>query len=142
MRKYISILMYVAIMVIWAKVDANLNDQGLAKLMGDGIGNDIANFFIKYMIGFLLILLVWYESDVPYRWSVLGVFVIFSAVAWITFDLSYNIFRDNVALNHIGTSAIDLFFKKFKHPFVFQLMAKLLMLIFGLWLYNTEREKK
>ena len=92
-------------MVIWAYLDSDGT-----KL----IGNYIVSWMIKYMIAFALILWVWYRSKVPYRWEVLGVFLVFCAVAWISFDLAYNLFNPNVAWDHLGTTAFsDRWFPSF-----------------------------
>ena len=56
LMRIISYLLYVVILGGWAALDATRNDAGLEKLIGPGLGNDIASFIIRYGLAFLLIL--------------------------------------------------------------------------------------
>ena len=119
--KAISLIIYLLIMIGWAYLDSD------GKKVVD---NYLASWIIKYMMAFALILWGWYRSNVPYRWQVLGVFIIFSASAWIVFDYSYVIFA-GLPWDFIGTTAwSDRWFSSFP----LQMGVKLLLLSCGVYI--------
>jgi hypothetical protein len=124
--KILAIIVYLLILSVWAAIDAR-------RVKGKLIKNGIAAWIIKYGLGFLSILYIYYGSDVPYKIEVVGVFLIFGALGWIVFDLVYNLFRKGVKLDHVGTTmGTDKIFHKFKRPFVAQSSVKLIILTIGL----------
>ncbi len=136
LMKIISYLLYVVILGGWAALDATRNDAGLEKLIGPGLGNDIASFIIRYGLAFLLILYGWYKAEVPYSWEVLGVFIMFGAGGWITTDMTYNLVRDVVSITHVGTTSwSDRIFQLTGNPFLWQSVAKAALFGTGLAFY-------
>jgi len=134
--RILSLIIYAVLMGGWAAIDATRNDAGLDKLIGQGLGNDIASFIIRYGLAFLLILYVWYKAKVPYSWEVLGVFIIFSATGWIVTDTTYNLVREAVTILHVGTTSwSDRIFQLTGHPFLFQSLAKVTFMGIGLAFY-------
>jgi hypothetical protein len=124
--KILSIIIYLLILSVWAAIDARRPKGKLVK-------NGIAAWMIKYGLGFLSILYIYYRSSVPYDWETVGVFFIFGALGWIVFDLVYNLHRKGVKWNHVGTTmGTDKIFHKFKRPFIAQLSIKLIILTIGL----------
>jgi hypothetical protein len=124
--KIVSVIIYLLILSVWAAIDARREKGKLVK-------NGIAAWIIKYGLGFLSILYIYYESNVPYRIEVVGVFLIFGALGWIVFDLVYNLFRKGAKWNHVGTTmGTDKIFHKFKRPFIAQSSVKLIILTIGL----------
>jgi len=124
--KILAIIIYLFILSVWAAIDARRKKGKLVK-------NGIAAWIIKYGLGFLSILYVYYQSNVPYEKEVIGVFFIFGALGWICFDVVYNLFRTGAKWDHVGTTMFtDRVFHKFKRPFIAQSSVKLIILTIGL----------
>ena len=130
--KAIAVILYLLIMGVWAYLDADRNNRGKLKIVTNGI----ASWFIKYGFGFLIILYLFYRSNVPLDYHYTGVFMMFGASGWIVFDATYNIFRKYVKWYHVGTTMFtDKIFHKFKRPFLVQSIVKLILLIGGIIIY-------
>jgi hypothetical protein len=119
--KILAILLYLGVLTVWAYKDAKGKNL---------IGNYIASWIIKYMLAFASILWVWYQSNVPYGWQTVGVFILFSVLGWIVFDAAYKIFR-GLPWNYLGTTAwSDRWFGKFW----IQILVKAVLLFVGLYI--------
>lgn len=141
--KILSFVIWFIVITFWSFLDAHRNN-GQKKI----IIAHLPAWILRYMIAFLLILFVFYRSDVPvpeagniwqeiwYNREVWGVFILKAASSWIIFDANYNLFRVGVSWDHVGTTAwTDRFFQTFEDPFAVQLGIKLVLLISGLLLY-------
>ena len=139
----IALVAYMAIIITWAGVDAYLNNHGQAKLIGNGLGNDIAAFILKYMLGFLAILYLWFEGDPPYKWRTFFTFIIFGVVAWTCTDMTYNLFREGVGLDHVGTTSfLDRLYQKTGNPFAWMTLTKVLLLTGAILGYKIDQKNE
>jgi len=136
-------MIYVALIIWYALIFANAYADGsrpnLGPFNGNGksilFGYHLAAWIIRYMIGFLIILYIWYQANVPYSRETAGVFLLFGSTAWIEFDIVYNYFA-NMPYDNVGRSSwLDKFFYNFDDPFKVQMIFKLFLLIAGMALY-------
>ena len=127
--KTLAIIVYLLVLGCWAYWDARRNNRGNKKVVENGI----ASWIIKYGLGFLSILYVYYRGNVPYEMTTAGVFFIFGSLGWICFDLVYNLSRLGVKYDHVGTTMFtDKIFHKFKRPFIVQSSVKIILLTIGI----------
>jgi hypothetical protein len=136
-------MIYLALSVWYILIFGNAYADGsrpnLGPFNGNGktilFGYHLAAWIIRYMIGFLIILYIWYQSDVPYHRETAGVFLLFGSTAWILFDHVYNYFAE-MPYDYVGRSSwLDSFFHNFENPFKVQMIIKLFLFIDGLALY-------
>ena len=133
----ISLIIWLALRITWAFIDANNNNQipRKPKLLGDGLQGDIVSAIVQCFIIFGD-LFIFFNGKIPYTKELIGAVILFIAIGWIFFDLSYNFFRHGIKLDHVGTTSwTDKPFHKFKNPFTVQLIAKLTSLSIGLIVY-------
>lgn len=129
---FISLASWIILIGANSMIDANRNNHEKGILFG----YHLAAWMIRYGVAFLLILLVWYQGDVPYSRETVGVFLIKGGIAWIEFDLLYNWIRWFVSWDHVGTTSwLDKIFHKFPNPLLAQYVAKAIILVSGILLY-------
>jgi hypothetical protein len=139
----IATLTYGVIICLWAGIDAYLNNHGHAKLIGNGLGNDLAAFVVKYILGFVAILYLWFEGDPPYKWRTFLTFVIFAVIAWTCTDLIYNLIREGVGLDHVGTTSfLDRLYQKTGNPFAWMTLTKVLLLTGAIVFYKIDQKNE
>ena len=132
--KILAFITWILIISAWFYIDAHRNNKSKKKLLGQGLGNDIASWFIKFGIAFMIILGIAYQFNTRYvadneAW---GLLILFSAIAWIL-EVVYNLKRKGVKWNHIGTTAITD--RIFRGSFLVQSLVKLTLLISGICVY-------
>lgn len=142
-RWFFLFFLFLAINVIVAGLDANMNNAGTPGVV---MGNHVISWIIRAMIAFFCVFFSypkgkWYQIEVPYPEGLWDLLFIYPASAWIVFDITYLKIREGVGLDYVGfTSYPDLFFYWIgEYAFVAMYLVKAVFLGAGIALKVMER---